>query len=116
MNNPNNNNSSRSATVLYIVMCGKPTPDGLAYPFEYYEQAPLSLCNRPASRDPNPDPDATGRFVTSVIDRHNDDILNSRTWLCQICEKPARELFHGAVPVLSPGEGATAEFKPFIWD
>ena len=77
-NNPNDNISSeRSVADCYIVMCGKPTPDGSAYPFEYYEQAPLSLCNRPASHDPDPDPDATGRFVTSVIDRHNVDMAMS---------------------------------------
>jgi hypothetical protein len=102
--------------VRYIVMYGKPTPDGLAYPFEYSEQAPLSLCNRTASRGPDPDPDATGQFVAFVIDRYNDEILRSRAWLCQVCENPAKELFHAAIPRLSPGEGATAEFKPFIWD
>ena len=80
---PNDNTSSEgSVAVFYIAMYGKTTPDGFAYPFEYSEQAPLSLCNRPASRDPDPDPDATRRFVTSIIDRHNAEILNSRAWLC----------------------------------
>jgi hypothetical protein len=116
MDHPNDNTSSRSVAVRYMGMCGKPTPDGLAYPFEYSEQAPLSLCSRPASSDPAPDPDATGQFVTFVIDRHNDEMLRSRAWLCQVCENPAKELFHSAIPRLSPGEGASAEFKPFIWD
>jgi len=123
MNNPNDINISSSNTthegsvsVRYIVMCGKPTPDGLAYPFEYSERAPLSLCNRPPSRDPDPGPDATGSFLTSLIERHNDEILKCRAWLCQVCQKPARELFHSAIPLLSPGEGATAEFEPFVWD
>lgn len=103
-------------TIRYIVMCGKPTPDGLSYPFEYSEQAPLSLCNRLPSSDPDPDPDATGQFITSVVDRHNAEILFSRPWSCQVCNRPAGELLHSAIPALNPGLGATAEYERFIWD
>ena len=55
-------------------------------------------------------------YEIAFIDRHNDEILRSRAWLCQVCEKPAKEPFHSAIPRLNPGEGATAEIKPFIWD
>jgi hypothetical protein len=117
MNNSNDQNSAgATVTIRYLVMCGKPTSDGLAYPFEYSEQAPLSLCNRLPSSGPDPDPDATGQFITSIVDRHNAEILTSRPWLCQVCDRPAGELLHSAIARLSPGLGATAEYVPFIWD
>jgi hypothetical protein len=117
MNNSSHPNSAGATTTIrYLVMCGKPTLDGLAYPFEYSEQAPLSLCNGPPSSGPDPDPDATGQFITSVVDRHNAEILASRPWLCQVCDKPAGELLHSAIARLRPGLGATAEYVPFIWD
>jgi hypothetical protein len=117
MNNSNDQNSAGATVkIRYLVMCGKPTSDGLAYPFEYSEQAPLSLCNRLPSSGPDPDPDATGQFITSIVDRHNAEILTSRPWLCQVCDRPAGELLHSAIARLSPGLGATAEYVPFIWD
>jgi hypothetical protein len=116
MNSSNDHTSAEATvTIRYIVACGNPTSDSL-YPFEYSEQAPLSLCNRPPSSAPDPNPDATGQFITYVVDRHNEEILISRPWKCQVCNKTAKELLHNAIARLSPGLGATADYEPFIWD
>lgn len=102
--------------VKYMGMCGSPDIDGYAYPFNYVEQAPSSLCNQPHSGNIRPDPNATGRFLTSLISRHNDEILQSRSWLCSVCGKAAQELYHSAIPFLSPGVDAAPDFEPSVWD
>lgn len=111
-------NTTLAATVpiIYKGCVGSPAPDGSAYLFEMPEQAPRSLCDRPPSREPDPNPDATGYFVTTLIERHNAEFLFSRAWRCQVCEEPARELYHSAIARLHPGEGVQPEYVPFVWD
>jgi len=110
---PSSNISLEVTTVpfRYMGCIGKPTPDGSTYPFNISEQAPLSLCDRVHCGAPDPNPDATGRFLTSLIERHNTHFLLSRPWCCQICHKPARELYHSAVPRL-----VRQECSPWVWD
>jgi len=104
-------------TVRYLVACGKHTRDGFMEGFEYFEQAPASLCEPHVDGQPGPDPDATGVFITSIIDRHHEEILRSRAWQCVTCGKPAKELLHSTIPILSPNaERATADFRPTILD
>jgi hypothetical protein len=103
--------------VRYWVICGKLTPDGFMKDFTYSEQAPASLCKPHIDYEPGPDPDATGVFITSLIELHHDEILRSRDWQCVACGKPAKELLHSAVPLLSPNaERATADFQPTVVD
>ncbi|KAE9376054.1 hypothetical protein N431DRAFT_556319 [Stipitochalara longipes BDJ] len=106
-----------TVTVRYLVICGKHTPDGFREKFDYSAQAPPSLCKPHNDNEPGPDPDATGVFITSLIDRHNEEILCSRVWRCVTCGKRAKNLLHSAVPILSPNaERATADFEPTILD
>ena len=102
--------------VKYMGICGSPDVDEYAYPFSYVERVPSSLCNQPYSGNFNPDPDATGLFLTRLISRHNNEILQSRPWLCSVCGKAAHELYHSAIPFLSPGVGAAPDFEPSVWD
>lgn len=106
-------NTTLEATVpiTYIGCIGKPTPESSAYPFEIAEQAPRSLCTRSHCLAPDPNPDATGQFLTSLVERHNAIFLFSRAWRCQVCDKPARELYHSAIPRL-----VKPEFSPWVWD
>ena len=102
--------------VKYMGICGNLDVDGHAYPFNYIEQAPSSLCNQPHSGDIKPDPNATGHFLTNLISRHNDEILQSRSWSCSVCGRAAHELYHSAIPFLNPGVGAAPDFEPSVWD
>jgi hypothetical protein len=111
-----NGSRDRTTSVQYNVFCGKLTPDGEMYQFKYYEQAPISLCIPHGNGNPIPDPDKTGHFMTSVIERHHSDILCRRSWRCVSCNKPAEELLHSALPFLSPGPDALPEFRPTILD
>lgn len=111
-----NESRDRTTPVHYIVMCGKPTPDGEAYPFNYSEQAPISICEPHGDGKPSPDADETGKFITSVIDRHHLDIFQRRSWRCISCDEPATEILHSVIPLLSPGPDVLPEFEPTIWD
>src|SRR5450432_1246251 len=111
-----NESSVRTVPILYIVACGKPTPDGEMSRFEFSDQAPFLLCEPHGDGKPAPDADETGMFITTVIDRHHPKVLYSKARRCVSCNKPARELFHSGLPFLSPGPDATPDFKPFIWD
>ncbi|MCJ1363695.1 hypothetical protein MMC16_002804 [Acarospora aff. strigata] len=102
--------------VIYRGVCGKPTPDGTAYLFKYTEQAPRLLCDRPPFGELDPHPDANGQYLVSVVERHNTELLMSRAWLCQVCGNPAKELYHGVVPRLRPGQHGFLGCGPFIWD
>jgi hypothetical protein len=112
----NNDSRERTVPVHYIVVCGKPTPDGETYPFKYSEQAPVSLCEPHGNDKPRPDPNETGKFITAVIERHHLEILHRRPWQCISCNEPAKELLHSAVPFLSPGPDVLPDFEPTIWD
>jgi hypothetical protein len=107
---------ARTVPIQYIVVCGKPTPDGELYHFKYTEQAPSTLCEPHGNGKPIPDPDETGKFIASVINRNHSEILGRKAWQCISCSKPAKELLHSAVPFLSPGPTASANFEPTIWD
>jgi hypothetical protein len=101
----------------YLVYCGNPTPNGFMWAFQYLEQAPASLCKPHTDKEPGPDPDDNGVFITSLIERHNDEILHSHAWRCVTCHKPAKELLHSAVPLLSPNsERALPGFEPTVLD
>jgi tetratricopeptide (TPR) repeat protein len=102
--------------VEYLVMCGNPSPGGYSCRYSFAEQAPASLCDKPDLTGLNPDPSAISRFLQLLIFHHHDEILQLRSWRCQICGKPAQELFHKVVPLLSPGIRASPDFKPVVWD
>ena len=105
-----------TVSIRYMGCIGKPTAKNLLYPFEIPEQAPLSLCDRPPFRESDPNPDATGQFLTLLIERHNTQPLFARAWRCEVCKRPAREFYYSAVPHLLHGEGAKPEFVPWVWD
>lgn len=107
---------AETVSVRYLVSCGKHTPDSILQKFEYSAEAPASLCAPHSVIRPPPDEDATGVFIASLIDRHHDAILRSQQWRCVTCGKPATELLHSAVPLLSPGLFAAADFVPTIVD
>jgi hypothetical protein len=100
----------------FICAVGNFTPGGEAYPYEFDERAPRSLCTLPIDRKFDPDPDATGVFLTSLVDRYTPEILASRTWRCEICGEPGKELFHSAISMLSPGPAVQLGFEPTVWD
>jgi T5orf172 domain len=102
--------------VEYSVLCGNPGPDGRAYHYSFAEKAPASLCNKIDSTGLSSESSATSRFLRSVVFRHHDQLLKSKSWRCQICRKPAQELLHKAIPLLNPGIGASPDFKPVICD
>jgi hypothetical protein len=107
----------QTVTIRYLVFCGKHTPDGSMRSFNYREQAPASLCVPHVDDGPRPDADATGLFISSIVNRHNDEILLSQAWRCVTCDKPATEILHSAVPLLSPvADRATADFEPTVMD
>lgn len=117
MDRPNSSETrDRTVSVHYIVACGKPTPDGEMHPFMYSEQAPISLCEPHGYGKPKPDPDETGKFITSVIERHHIEILHRRSWRCISCNAPAKELLHSVLPLLFPGPDALPDFEPTLWD
>lgn len=109
-------NTSRERTIPidYMVFCGK--TGGEQYQFKYTVQAPVSLCQPQGNGKPPPDPDETGRFLTSIIERYHDDILHRRSWRCVSCNKPAKELLHQMIPFLSPAPDALPEFEPNLLD
>ena len=96
---------------LYQGCIGRPTTDGGVYPFNFPERAPSSLCQRFPCGAPDPNPDATGQFLTTLVERHNTRFLFSRAWRCQICNKRARELYHSAIARL-----VREEFLPWVRD
>ena len=108
----------QTVSITFTGVCGVPwrgTHVSHQYRFSYLEQAPQSLCNR-ARGEPDPDPDATGRFLTELVERHNHEILQARPWSCQICGAEAKELYHSAIQFLNPGILASDAFKPSVWD
>lgn len=111
-----NESMDRTIPIYYIVACGKPTPDGEMCLYKFSERAPASLCEPHSHSKPKPDTDETGKFVTSVLERHHQDILHRRPWRCISCNKPAEELLHSIIPLLSPGPDVLPAFEPTIWD
>jgi hypothetical protein len=91
-----------TVTVRYVVVCGKPSPNGTGRQFNYLAQAPASLCAPHSVNGPKPDEDAAGKFIASLVDAHHDEIMRSRAWRCIVCDKPAKEILYSAVPFLSP--------------
>jgi len=106
----------RTVPIHYWVICGKHAPDGFMRDFKYPEQAPASLCKPHSVIEPTPDADATGVLIASLIDRHHSEVLQSYPWRCVTCDKPATEILHSAVPLLSPGPSASADFEPMVVD
>jgi tetratricopeptide (TPR) repeat protein len=105
-----------TSDVQYLVFCGNPEPGGKTYPYHMIEKVPQFLCDKVPSGRTEEQESAIGHILTLIIQKHNNKILQSRNWLCGICGKPARELYHSVLPFFVPGEGASAEFKPMIWD
>ena len=97
----------------YWVICGNPTKDGSFRSFNFEAEAPAALCLPHLDNGPKPDPDDAGIFITTLVDRHNNEILHSRAWRCVTCDKRATELLHQAVPVLSP-VADRADFEKFF--
>ncbi|EER44912.1 conserved hypothetical protein [Histoplasma capsulatum H143] len=85
---------------------------GRASVLENPVDCPSALCNLPAGEAV--DHDAESQFVQNVISLYNQEIFSAREWRCQICGKPAKELYHAMVPFLSSGRGSLASFQPFI--
>jgi hypothetical protein len=99
----------QTVTIRYLVFCGKHTPDGSMRSFNYREQAPASLCVPHVDDGLKPDADANGIFISSIVNRHNDEILLSQAWRCVTCDKPATEILHSAAPLLSPSPRSQTE-------
>jgi len=103
--------------IRYLVFCGKLTPHGILNKFEFREQAPASLCTPHTDNQVGPDPDATRALITSIVKRHNDEIMLIKNWRCVMCGKRAKELLHSAVSLLSPNwDRAPADFEPTVVD
>ncbi|EEH03481.1 conserved hypothetical protein [Histoplasma capsulatum G186AR] len=101
--------------VIYLGICGIPgSPFYMndSYTFRFTVDCPSALCNLPAGEAV--DHDAESQFVQNVISLYNQEIFSAREWRCQICGKPAKELYHAMVPFLSSGRGSLASFQPFI--
>jgi hypothetical protein len=104
-----------TVTIRFTVYCGNLTPDGVQREFSFLEQAPASLCVHHSDDGPQPDPDAIGPFLTKLVDAHYSEILRSRAWQCNVCNKPATEILHHAIPLLSPNrERAMPSFVPSV--
>ncbi|PGG99011.1 hypothetical protein AJ79_08710 [Helicocarpus griseus UAMH5409] len=103
--------------ITYTGICGILNPSlhgGHNYNFNYTVECPSSLCNLPLGVVI--DRDAESRFIQHIISLHNDDIFSARAWLCQICGKPAKELYHGVTASLNAELGASSAFHPSVWD
>lgn len=70
-------------------------------PFQYEIKAPASLCKPHHNEEDRPHPDDNGPFMTSLVERYNPEILYSRDWRCITCSKPAKEIFHSTIALLS---------------
>lgn len=102
----------------YWVICGKPTKDGRFKSFNFEAEAPAALCLPHLDNGPKLDPDDNGVFITTLVDRHNNEILLSHPWRCVTCDKRATELLHHATPMLSP-DADRAYFEksfPIVFD
>lgn len=51
--------------------------------------------------------------MTSLVERHHLEILYSQAWRCATCDKPATELLHSTVSMLSP-VADRADFSKFF--
>ncbi|KAH7400472.1 hypothetical protein BKA64DRAFT_482606 [Cadophora sp. MPI-SDFR-AT-0126] len=107
--------AQQTTPAKYIVFCGDPSIGGRQ--FTYSAAAPTTLCTPTSDHDPKPDRDETGLFLTTLIDAHHDEILTSQAWRCVSCGKPAKEILHSAVPLLSPNkERMQPGFEPTVVD
>ncbi|KAG4423545.1 hypothetical protein IFR04_003368 [Cadophora malorum] len=99
----------------FIVFCGDPAVGG--HQFTYAAVAPTVLCTPHTDEDSKPDRDDTGVFLTSLVEAHHNEILQSQAWRCVSCNKPAKELLHCAVPLLSPHKPTMLPgFEPTVID
>jgi len=72
------------------------------YPNKFSERASASLCAPYCYRNLKPDPDETGQFLTSVVERHHLGILQEDSGDVYHATNPQKELLHSALPFLSP--------------
>jgi tetratricopeptide (TPR) repeat protein len=105
-----------TSDIQYHVYCGKPEPGGISYEYDFVEKIPRILCDQNPLGRTEEQRSITGHVIQQIVSRHNDEILHSRNWSCEICGKPARELLHSALPFFVPGERASADFEPMLID
>ncbi|KKZ64779.1 hypothetical protein EMCG_09320 [[Emmonsia] crescens] len=115
---PRETSQLQTTQVIYRGICGIPNAPfygGDSYSFKFTVECPRPLCNLPVGKAVNHD--AESQFLQCVISQHNQEIFAARQWICQSCTKPAKVLYHGMVPFLNPGLGAsTTAFQPSVWD
>ncbi|KGQ01917.1 hypothetical protein PAAG_11307 [Paracoccidioides lutzii Pb01] len=107
----------QTTKITYQGICGIPIPDlygGYDYNFRFQEESPSSICNR--TLETPIDHDAEGQLFQSIVIRHNKEIFAARSWVCQICGEPAKELYHSGLPFLSPRVGTSPASRPLFWD
>jgi hypothetical protein len=102
-----------SIPIMYIAYCGNFAKDGQAFPFIFSERVPESIYVMFSFAH---DADRKGRFLTSLIERHNEKILVAQPWRCQLCGKEAKELYHSAMPFLAITLATYQEFELCIVD
>ncbi|KLJ12373.1 hypothetical protein EMPG_09538 [Blastomyces silverae] len=103
--------------ITYQAVCGIPSAPfypGDIYTFKVTVDCPLALCKLPIGKAV--DHSAENQFLQSVISVYNQEIFSARQWMCQICGKPARALYHGMVPFLNSELGPSSDFQPSVWD
>lgn len=84
--------------------------------FDFAEYVPCFLCFRDIGKPSNMQCPHTSTFVSEVVSRHNQKIMNLHEWECQICGKRAHEMSHLPIPFFNPALGDGTEFRPYIWD
>ncbi|KAL3425173.1 hypothetical protein PVAG01_04454 [Phlyctema vagabunda] len=103
--------------IRYIVWCGNPSVDGSVLTLEYDERAPASACKAPPKDQPDLNSDAVGMFIRALLDRHHEEVFDTRAWRCVSCDKPAKELHHFAINYLSStADRVSPRFVPTVID
>ncbi|OAT03211.1 uncharacterized protein BDCG_09439 [Blastomyces dermatitidis ER-3] len=103
--------------ITYQGVCGIPSAPfykGDTYAFKFTVDCPLALCNLPTGKAV--DHGAENQFLQSVMAVYNEEIFSARRWICQVCGKPAKVLYHGMVPFLCSELGPSSDFQPSVWD
>ena len=100
-------------------VCGLNHPGvngGRGVTFDFPEYVPCFLCFRDIGKPSSMNCPHTSRFVSEIVSRRNQEIMDLHDWECQICGKKAREISHLPIPFFNPALGDSVEFRPYIWD
>lgn len=100
-------------------VCGLNHPGvngGRGITFDFPEFVPCFLCFRDIGKPSSMNCPHTSKFVSEIVSRRNQAIMDLHPWECQVCGKKARELSHLPIPFFNPALGDSVEFRPYIWD